>query len=312
MKRITLLTVLIIVFSCKKKTTTSTLPEPTNPNLAYFGYTLVDVLFDDPKDSESKTNYIDEVASFSNIADLLVIEPADDIRERLSLMKSYNVSGLVHLNELFFEIVGMVDDKSGTDYALRADYMDRWDTFVSTNNFIADPNNLGGFYLGEEPFWNSITAEELKLASDYIKSTVPSVPIFVVEAYPTINEMVVPTSTDWVGFDHYFVADPLNNTTYQSELAILKSKITNDQKIMLILDAHYLPFAHGSSGIAKADMDVVARSYYDLANSDPQIIGIIGYHWPSGFEFDSVVGARDLPENVLNLHKEIGKAITGK
>lgn len=303
---------LVFCFGCQKQKDVIMIPSPTNPNLTYFGYTLVDVLFDAPNDNVIKKNYVDEVAPFTNIADLLVVEPTDNIKDRLALMANYDVKGLLHLNEIFFEIVGKINTKSGNDYALRTDYKERWDTFISVNELTTDPNNIAGFYLGEEPFWNSISAEEYKLASDYIKTTVPSIPIFLVEAYAAVDEMVVPSSTDWVGFDHYFIGDPLNDKTYQKELAVLKSKLNAEQKIMLILDAHYIKFAHGSSGISKMEMDAVAKSYYDLANSDPQIIGIIGYHWPSGFEFKSAIGARDLPEHVLEIHKKIGKAITGK
>ncbi len=303
----------LVLFSCKKTDEQPlTLAAPSNPNLTYFGYTLIDVGWDNPTDKTDKVNYADEIAPFANLADILVLTPSDDIRDRLSYMNELELKALIHINELFFEITGETDTKSGVDYGLRSDYMLRWDTFIATNNFTTDYAQLAGFYLGEEPFWNSISADELTLASDYIKATVPAVPILIVEAYPSIDELVVPVSADWVGFDHYFIGKPSENETYLSELKTLKSKLTPTQNILLVLDAHYISFAHGSSGISLKEMDVVAKSYYDLANSDNQIIGMIGYHWPSGFEFKSATGARHFPEGVLNLHKEMGKKITGK
>ncbi|NOQ73505.1 MAG: hypothetical protein GQ574_15980 [Crocinitomix sp.] len=303
------------LISCKKKTEEEiqeAFPEKTNPNLVHFGYTLVDVYWDDPTDDTDKINYIDEVAPFSNIADLLVISPEDDIRERLTLMQSYDVKGVLHLHELFFELVGTTESMSGSDYDLRTDYKERWDTFISTNEFDTDISALGCFYLGEEPTWNSISTEDFTAASDYIKATIPSIPILLVEAYPAVEALEVPASVDWIGFDHYFLADPATNSDFQAELTDLKSKKLDHQDLILVLDAHYIPFAHGSSGISKLDMDVVARNYYKLANAETDVVGMIGYHWPSGFDFASAIGARGLPSNVLSEHKRIGKAITGK
>jgi hypothetical protein len=302
----------LAVFSCKKEVISEPFPAKTNPNLVHFGYTLVDVHWDDPTDDSDKTNYIDEVAPFSNIADILVVSSDDDIRDRLDLMQSHDVKGVLHLHELFFELVGSVDSLSGADYDLRPDYMERWDTFVTTNDFDTDISSLSCFYLGEEPTWNSISTEDFTAASDYIKATVPDVPILLIEAFPAVEALVIPNSVDWVGFDHYFIADPGSNVEFKEELAEIKSKKLAHQDLILVLDAHYIPFAHGSSGISKYDMDVVARNYYKLANSDTSVIGMIGYHWPSGFDFNSAIGTRGLPSHVLDEHQLIGKAITGK
>ncbi len=308
-----LLLLCVAIISCKKdEEIPETFPEKTNPNLIHFGYTLVDTYWDDPTDDSDKTNYIDEVAPFSNIADILAIAPEDDIRDRLTLMQSYDVKGVLHLHELFFELVGSTESFSGADYDLRSDYMERWDTFIATNGFDTDISTLACFYLGEEPTWNSISPDDFAAASDYIKATIPEIPILLVEAYPAVDSLVVPASVDWIGFDHYFIADPTTHSDFQAELNELKSKRLDHQNLIIVLDAHYIPFAHGSSGLSKLDMDVVARNYYKLANSETSVVGMIGYHWPSGFDFPSAIGTRGLPTNVLSEHKRIGKAITGK
>lgn len=318
MKLIYLFTLCLLFSGCKKKddvipdTELDTFPAKTNPNLAYFGYTLIDVFWDDPSDAEIKTNYIDEVAPFSNIADLLVVSPTDDIRERLSLMQSNNVKGILHLSELFFEYVGTTPEMSGANYDLRADYMARWDAFVSVNEFDVNSSNVGVFYLGEEPTWNSISPSEFKAASDYIKLTVPEIPILLVEAYPAIDALEIPASVDWVSFDHYFIKDPTTNPDFQAELATLKSKLLAHQKMALIMDAHYLPLAHGAYGIALEDMGLIARNYYNLANTETDVVALIAYHWPSGFDFAETIGSRAFPDAILNEHKNIGRAITGK
>ncbi len=52
--------------------------------------------------------------------------------------------------------------------------------------------------------------------------------------------------------------------------------------------------------------------YFELAKSDPEVIGIIGYIWAGGLDSPDHRGIRDLPQTVIDENKRIGKAITGK
>lgn len=307
-----LLIPICLLVACQPIDNLSPYPPPTNPNLRFFGYTLVDVAWDDPTDRSEKTNYVDEVASFTNMADILAYLPEESLLPRLEFMQQNGLKALIHLNEIFFEQVGTGGEFSGALYDLRTDFQARWDTFVAVNALHLHQNLVQAFYLGEEPTWNGISFAEMEAAANYIKQGFPNVPILLVEAYPALEELRVPTSVDWVGFDHYFIADPENDATFLSELATLKAKRSNNQAIVLIMDAHHLKFAHGSNGIGRRDMDLVARSYYNLANQDLDVIGLIGYHWPSGFDFKRAVGTRGLPKHVQDEHRRIGKAITGK
>lgn len=310
---ITLILILgIINSSCNKEGLKEPFPIKTNQNLKYFGYTLVDVGWDDPTDSENKTNYIDEVHSFSNIADILVVNPTDNILDRMNAFNFYDVKAMLHLNEIFFEKKSVGGSKSGFIYGLRTDYQQRWDTFINTNNLPINHTQVGCFYIGEEPSWNGIPENEFKTACDYAKLTVPQVPIFNVEAYLDIDNIYTPNSVDWVGFDHYFLQQPSINADFLNEFSTMKSKMKDHQKIFLIMDAHWIKILHGSSGISKEDMDFIARDYYNFANSDTTIIGVLGYFWPSGFDIKNSVGTRHLPNNVLDEHKRIGKSITDK
>ena len=132
----------------------------------------------------------------------------------------------------------------------------------------------------------------------------PSVKLLYVEAYAAVDNMEIPSSIDIVGFDHFFLKDPKNSTTYKNELNTLKSKRSNvTQKIMLIMDAHFILRFHGSVGIGKRDLEQIAAGYYQLANNDNEVVGILCYHWPSGFDTRFSDGSRNLPKNVLNEHK---------
>ena len=254
---ILLLSILIILFtSCEKD-------DPTvNNNLKYFGFTLIDVGWDDPLDAIIKTNYVDEVASFSNVADILVVNPADNIIARMQLMSNSQMKAILHLNDIFFDSVG-AGGPSGTLYDLRPDYQTRWNDFVATNNLTANYSMVQAFYVGEEPTWSSISYLELKAATDYIKTTIPKVPILIIESYIIINSLRVPTTVDWVGFDHYFIKDPKNSSVFLNELSILKSKRSSQtQKIVLVLDDHFISYLHlDLGGITELEMKDVATSY---------------------------------------------------
>jgi hypothetical protein len=303
---------LLAVASCERSLNQDKLSVPQNPNLKFFGFSLVDVFFDDPTDDKAKSNYCDEVADFSNLADILIYEPSQNIISNLEVMHNYDLLAYLHLNELFFEIKEMGGDKSGVIYALRSDYRERWDEFKLVNNLQQNQTFIKAFYMGEEPFWNGITREDLEKATNYVKADFPNVKIMLIEASVALDELQIPESVDWVGFDHYFIKDPFTNPKYQEELSLLKTKMSEHQEIIVVLDSHFLPLFHRIKGIRKNNLDEVARNYYDVANSDEKIVGIIGYYWPSGFEFENATGARGLPEHVINEYKRIGKAVSRK
>lgn len=311
MKSLTLIISLIILVSCDKKSQ----PEQSsnNSHIKFFGFSLIDTYWDDPTDNITKTNYIDEVYEFSNIADILVINPTDTIVERMTEANSLQIKSVLHLSEIFFEHIG-VSSPSGVEYNLRLDFQARWDEFINTNNLQANQGLIQAFYIGEEPTWNGISFFELQSATDYVKSTFPTIPIMIIEAYPIIDQLQIPNSVDWIGFDHYFIKDPKSNPDYLNELNILLSKFSNsNQKLVLVMDTHYISVLHGDLGeITLEEMEDVANSYYELAKLQQKTIAIIGYFWPSGFDTPNSVGARNMPQNVKENYIRIGKAITKK
>ena len=104
------------------------------------------------------------------------------------------------------------------------------------------------------------------------------------------------------------------NAEFQQDWNTLKSKLSNpNQKIMVILDSHYINWAHGDFGnIESTQMNIVADNYYELAKSDEKVIGILGYFWPNGFDIPKSIGARGMPQNVKIEYERIGREITRK
>ena len=274
---------------------------------------MIDTYWDDPTDTEAKSNYADEVSGFSNLADLLVVNPSDDITERVASFSNLELRAVIHLNELFFEYVD-ANGPSGANYDLRPNYESRWDEFTAINQSVLNSSQIGTFYVGEEPTWNGITFEELNAVTNLIKEDFPTIPVMIIEAYPALNDLQIPTSVDWVGFDHYFIKNPNTSTVFQQEWQILKSKRSSaSQKIMVIMDSHYIDWAHRDFGnIEMEEMAAVANNYYELAKSDEDVVGILGYFWPNGFDIPESTGARGMSQNTKAEYKRIGKEITGK
>lgn len=299
-----------ILFACKKDDESST---NTNTHIEYFGFTIIDTFWDDPTDAEIKTNYADEIHSFSNIADILVVNSNDNIIQRAQTFADFELKAILHLNELFFELVDN-NSPSGSNYDLRSDYQERWNEFKTINQSILNPHYIGAFYIGEEPTWNGISFSELNTVAQLFQAEFPNIPTMIIEASPSLNDLQVPETVDWIGFDRYFVKDPNTNSDFQQDWEILKTKISNqDQKIMIILDSHYIGWAHGEFGnIDLTQMDQVAKNYYQLAKNNEKVIGILGYFWPNGFDIPESIGGRGMPQNVKMEYERIGKEIIKK
>ena len=306
------LLILVITACGSKNSDSSGASVPIEPSLQYFGYALVDCGFDDPLDNVTQTNYITEVASFTNIAQMCVFDPNENILGRLQLMSESGLKALLSVQAIFFVGTPDATQGGGMNYDIHPQYQARWDEFLRTNNLLESHAGIAAFYVVDEPIWNGVSFAELKLAADAIKASFPSVPTAIIEAPAGIAALQVPTSIDWIGFDHYAIAQPDSDLTFKNELTLLKSKRSRaSQKLLLIMDAQWLPF-YGAAGYTESYMAKVAASYFKLAQSDPEVIGIVGYLWPGGLDDPLQKGARNLPQIVIDEHMRIGKLITGK
>ncbi|MDP2921706.1 MAG: S8 family serine peptidase, partial [Candidatus Omnitrophota bacterium] len=269
-------------------------------HLKYFGFYHVDSYIDDPYDSVNKTNYIDEVKSFTNIAHYIA---ASEIKEHLLSMARNNIKPLIDLHEILF--VGA----SGFGFKLRPDYKERWNTFLSNADGL-DLNSIAIFYLADEPTSHGISYDELKAAADLIKSTPATklAPLMFVEAGGRFCNKV-PESVDWVGFDQY---GPYPTTDeYLAALQSLKDRRSRpDQKIVLVMDSQWTGTHQNLyTRNGEKEMGLIATAYYNLAKSDEDVIAILGFIWPGWGT--GLKGARDLPQSVRDTYEQIGKMIIG-
>lgn len=288
---------------------TAALAEAAAPaRLKYFGFYFVDVGLDDPHDTEVKTNFSDEVAAFSNLAQMAAYTPTDNLRARIQLMNDGCLKPFVSFQEVLFRQVDKVAP-SGHHYKLYDDYRARWATFRTTNAPAFTAAKVGAFYLLDEPVWNGVTFAELDAVSQMVKTDFPDVPILLVEAYPSLGSLQVPVTVDWVGFDRYAIFKPSMNASFLGNIATLKSKLsTPNQRLFLTIDDQWVP-EYGRLGVSAAQMDSTIADYYDLAVSDPMVIGLLGYLWAGGIGGITELGVRNMPKSIIDLNKQIGTKI---
>ena len=282
------------------------------PSLRFFGYSMVDCGVRDRFWPSPKTNYVTEVASFSNVGQLCVFDPAEDIGARLALMRSNRMLALLSVQALFFTGTPDATTGSGMRFSLRADHRQRWRAFIGRNRLHNRLDWIGAFYIADEPAWNGISAAELQQAADLVKSSFPSTPTMIIEAAPAIDALVVPASVDLVGFDRYGVPDPDTNPAYLANLASLKARRSRpDQRIVIVMEGQWLP-AYDSPGHDETLMAMVAQRYHALAQGDPEVLAMLCYLWPGGFDDPRQKGSRNLPAAVIAEHVRIGRTITRK
>lgn len=200
------------------------------------------------------------------------------------------------------------------DYDLRIDYKERWDLFITTNAAALNTESIAAFYIGEEPTWNGIEFKSLNEVTDLVKATFPTIPVMIIEAHPALDQLQIPERADWIGFDQYFLRDPRTDPVYQQNWTKLLAKQSNsNQKVVVVMDSHFIKPIHGDmGGLIVNEMGAIAQNYYSWAKDNENVIGMIGYHWPNGFELDNNIGARGMSEAVKRQYISIGKEISNK
>jgi hypothetical protein len=279
-------------------------------HLAYFGFAGIDCGWDDPHDSEIKTNYLDEVAAFTNVAQLCVYSPDDVLDERLEKFRRANIKAILHVEAILFEHSPDANVSSGSKATLREDAEERWYRFFAHNENLLNSENIAAIYVMDEPVWNGVSVDEFSSALSIIKSTLPNIPTVSIEAYPVLEEIMIPKTLDWVGFDNYDSVDPANDKEWLTDLeTVLERRSRPDQKIVIVASTQWLPYYASDAGIQAQDMKQVFESYYQVATQTPETIALIGYIWPGGLDHPDQLGARNLPFDVQQRLIQIGQAI---
>ena len=278
-------------------------PAPENASLQLFGF--VGVACED--------DYSDELAGFTNVATVCAPDPAvaGPVGDQLGVFDRRGLRALLNAEGVFFKEAPTAPTApyGGPPLELRDDYRSRWEALVAGARLVRQRATLAAVFVADEPTWRGVSPEDLAAAYAVVEATLPDVPLLLVEAHPVLARLQVPPSVDWVAFDRYGVLDPESDPAYLADLSALKGRRSRpSQRVVLVMEAQWLP-EYSDSGVQPETMGGVAESYYRLARRDTSVIGVVGYLWPGGRDTPGQLGARDLPESVRAVYREIGREI---
>ena len=267
-------------------------------NLRYFG-------FSGGCDTET---FVQETAPLSNVCLIDVQDERLLDHDWTAKMMVRDVKLVVGTHSTFYEPVA-VPGRPWPEFDLRADFRQRWQDAIAGKQDALDAL-AEFFYVADEPNWNGISRSELESAHLEIKRSMPHA-----KTVTSFNHRLdvawfegreVPT--DAVAYHQYGVLDPGVDPDFQEHVLLIKSYAPG-RELFYVMDAWWSAALHGNEGLAPADMAQVAENYYQMAQADPDAVGIVGFYWPS---FDEGTGARDLPGDVKWTYWSIGSRITGK
>lgn len=288
-------------------------PQTGSENLPHFGFVGVDCGWDDSRDRESRTTYLDEVAPFSNVAQLCPFSLTEDLGPRLTQFHAVGVKAIITLEGLLFESLPDPGSPTGERLVLSAEAEANWRTFAKLNRDWLTPNYVAALYIVDEPMWRGASAADFAQAVAIIEEAVPDVPTMSVEAYAALDRLVVPDALDWLGFDRFGHADPAHDQLWLDDLETLRAARTrSDQRLVIVADTQWYPEYESVLGLSSAAMAGVFESYAEVGRRDPDIALLIGYSWPGGLDGPEQRGARELPENVQRAFSTYGALVRGQ
>ena len=286
--------VCLLFFSCSGNEQNS---KQNTTHLKYFGFAITDC----------GTNYLNHVDDFVNLVDMC---PTDltSLENRVEINTLNNNKVIIHLQGLFINHVEDASSPTGIRYELLSNYAELFNTWKANNSFISS-EKVAAFTVADEPAWNRMNMNDLATISKFLKQSFPNIPIMIIEAPDVIKNLTITDDIDWIGFDRYGTLDPVNDTEYLNRLELIKSKRTNtDQKLVLIMESQWLDY-YTNEDFEESVLIPMTNSYYELAKKEKDVIALISYLLPSGFDVPDQKGFLDLSADVKETIKAIGNEI---
>jgi hypothetical protein len=272
-----------------------------------FGYAAIMCGLDDPHDTQPKTDYLDEVAAFTNIAQVCVDADASITADRIARAHAADVVPLLYVEPVFFERAeggATPRDKNGA--------ASLWQIVRQAILLSGAPADQIIFYLVDEPSLFGLSEADVTRAAMQIRADFPQARLLMIEAYSEAGPPPIPKLIDYWGFDVYGVPDPAAEPRYAAYLDQARAGMRPGQKLVLVMEAVYYPKVHGKGRAAQAKLGDVADASYRYAVSRGDVSMILAYTWAGGIDSLDERGVRDLPPVVRARHEVIGRAITGK
>ena len=263
--------------------------------LDFLGYVGVMCDLDDPFDDTSLTDYSAEVAGFTNANHVCL--PADPSQWVARLKSADGQFRPILSIETAFDFAGT--GEPGLWPPVR-------DAIKESG---IDPARII-FHLVDEPTLRGIAPASVSRAAQIVRADFPSAEVMVIEACRIEGPPPVDLNITLWGFDCYTFADPMLDRSYMTFLELAAGQLGPDQGLVLIMDANHTPI-HEGAGLTQDDMADVARAYGRLALSRADVVGMLGYAWAGGIDNDQERGVRDMPQAVIEAHREVGLMLLG-
>jgi hypothetical protein len=251
---------------------------PASSGLRYYGYYAARLAGD---------SHLAEVAGRSNLNWVNI----SDVDGYASTVLNGCASGscVVNTGNEFYSC-----NSSGDDCALYPNYAARWQNLANAVRPYLD--KVAAFYIQDEPQWHGATPASIQTAAQLIKSTFPDKKVMMIEAGPEVtSSLVIPSAVDWVGFDWY--CQPF--TTIQQKLSTLESVTASGQGLFLVPeDAPQANCASVAGHKTDADIAAIQQQYYNLAVSNPRVIGLMNFGFWTSPAWTSGSGSASLPLTV--------------
>lgn len=206
-------------------------------------------------------------------------------------------------------------------WRLRGNWQDRLANFVTTNGSYINSTTL--FIVVQSEVNNRcVPLGDVQTAAMAVKAYFPTLPTVMGYGRSPGSQPApasIPSAIDWVGFFKYGIfqpSDPNNPNNADNQFLVefnsLLSKLNSNQRVILVPDGFWATFLHAhlnsqngpGTGWPKWYLQYVALNYESFALSQPKVVGMIVFLWPSAPP--DITGTKDLPQAVRDRHREIG------
>lgn len=213
-------------------------------------------------------------------------------------------------------------------WQLRANWQTRLMNFAASNSTWITTTTTRFIVVFAEVNNACLSLTDVDTAATAVRSTFPGIPTVMGYGFDGAlgqpAPAYIPASIDWVGFFKYGYFDPANPSNpynadggYLTEFNSLVSKLSSTQRIILVPDGFWATFLHAhlnsengpGTGWPKWYLQYLALNYETFALSQPKVVGMIVFSWPSALP--DITGTKDLPQGVRDRHREIGCRVVG-
>jgi len=276
---------------------------PAAAQIQYFGYV----------NGADEDAWIEATKSYTNWS-WLVYTPERStpwMAQRLDALGRNNMKAILELGYLLWN--------PATNYAtLHPEYLQRWNTFKTALHPYLSSGQVIAVQIRDEPFLNGVWMSDWETAAQMIRRDYPNIKILLVEAAASVadptpssyfNQYKYSVQTvDWICVVLYGI-DPVTDPGFHAAVEKMKWTYPN-RKFAYAADGFWgQPQVEGFGPGAISYMGEIMGRWYDVARADPSavLLGVFLFG-----PLDGAISSKDFPCDVLSMHVQVGRAITGR